>query len=290
MPRPFADFLTLCKPKVIILMIATLWVGMFLGSKTSLSLPLFVLTTLGVALSAASAAVINQLADRHIDAKMVRTAARPVSSGRITPKTALWFAIILGVLGLSILIIFINLLTAFLTFLTVLGYAFFYTLYLKHATPQNIVIGGLFGAMPPLLGWAAVTNQIEANALLLVLIIYAWTPPHFWALAIHRYEDYKNAGIPMLPVTHGIPYTKLFILLYSLLLFAVSLLPFVTNLSGMVYLITALVLGLAFTKQTFVLYARPSNGNALKTFYFSIVYLLLLFIALLFDHSLKNAI
>jgi heme o synthase len=282
----FLDFFTLCKPKVVGLMLITTWVGMHLATTKIIPYPIFIFTTIGIALSAASAAVLNHLADRHIDIKMSRTEQRPIACGRIVPKHALWFAIFLAILGLTILTFQVNSLTALLTFSTMLGYAVCYTLFLKRATPQNIVIGGAAGATPPLLGWTAITGEIQADALLLVLIIFTWTPPHFWALAIYRIEDYQKANIPMLPVTHGIAYTKLITLLYTLLLFAVSLLPFVTGMSGNLYLIAATILGLLFIRQSYLLYKTDSKKVALKTFSFSIVYLLLLFIALMLDHHL----
>lgn len=278
------DFFTLCKPKVIAVMLVTTWVGMHLATQSFVPFSIFAFATLGIALSGAAAAVFNHLADRHIDAKMTRTHSRPMACGRISPKEALYFALVLSVAGLLILMFCINMLTAVLTAITMLGYAICYTLFLKRATPQNIVIGGAAGATPPLLGWAAVTGDIQADALLLVLIIFTWTPPHFWALAIHRVHDYKKAKIPMLPVTHGIAYTKLCILLYTLLLFAVTLLPFITGMSGQLYLGSAVLLGLLFLKSAFKLYRDDSNKSAYKTFSFSIVYLMLLFIALMVDH------
>jgi len=278
------DFFCLCKPKVVALMLLTAWAGMHLSTRSFVPLPAFLFGTIGIALAASAAAVFNHLADRHIDAKMTRTFHRPIASGRISPKTALYFACLTATLGLSILSVFVNFLTALLTAITMLGYAACYTLFLKRATPQNIVIGGAAGATPPLLGWTAVTGKVEADALLLVLIIFTWTPPHFWALAIHRLQDYKNAEIPMLPVTHGIAYTKLCILLYTFLLFAVTLLPFVTGMSGPLYLTAALLLGILFIRYTFKLYWDVSNRFALKTFSFSIVHLLLLFTFLMIDH------
>jgi len=283
----FYDYLTLCKPKVILVMLITTWVGMHLATHTWVPWNIFIFATLGIALAGGSAAIINHIVDRHIDAKMTRTERRPIASERISVRNAILFSIILGFSGLLILAIFVNLLTAFLTLVTVLGYAILYTLYLKRRTPQNIVIGGAAGAMPPLLGWTAVTNELSAFAWILVLIIYAWTPPHFWALAIYRKNDYEKAKIPMLPVTHGIPVTKLYIVLYAILLLLVTVLPFVIYMSGIVYLIAALILGLAFLTQTILLYKSDSPLVAYKTFGFSIIYLLLLFTALLLDHYLK---
>lgn len=282
------DYLTLCKPKVILVMLITAWVGMHLASHTGIAWDLFLFTTLGIALSGASAAIINHLVDRHIDAKMIRTEQRPIANGRISVQKAFLFSCILGTLGLSILAFFVNKLTALLTLATLLGYAVLYTMFLKRKTPQNIVIGGAAGATPPLLGWVAVSNEISAYALLLVLIIFTWTPPHFWALAIHRCEDYKRANIPMLPVTHGLAFTKLYIVLYTILLCIVSLFPFITGMSGILYLIFASLLGIAFLIQTLILYRSHKTKTAMQTFSFSILYLLLLFGALLLDHALQN--
>jgi protoheme IX farnesyltransferase len=278
------DYLTLCKPKVILVMLVTTWVGMHLATNTQVPWHILIFGTLGIALAGGSAAVINHLVDRHIDTKMTRTQHRPIAANRIPVRNAYLFSAVLGISGLLILAIFINPLTAYLTFATVFGYAILYTLFLKHQTPQNIVIGGAAGAMPPLLGWTAVTGQTSAFAWLLVLIIFTWTPPHFWALAIHRKDDYENANIPMLPNTHGIPFTKLFIVLYAILLFLVTLLPYAAHMSGVVYLIAAILLGTAFLIQTVLLYRTESSQTALKTFSFSILYLLLLFGALLIDH------
>ena len=217
---------------------------------------------------------------------MARTKKRPVAQGRVSIRQAVWFAVVLGVIGLMVLGLFVNELTAALAFITIIGYAGVYTGFLKRATPQNIVIGGLAGAAPPLLGWTAVTNQLDAHALLLVLIIFVWTPPHFWALAIYRFEDYKQAEIPMLPVTHGIRYTKLHILLYTVLLLVVSILPFVVGMSGLLYLVGALVCGARFLYWAVMLYRRDDARIAMFTFRFSIVYLMLLFVLLLIDHYL----
>lgn len=283
----FADFLTLCKPKVILMMLITSWVGMFLAKPGSFSLKILFFATLGIALTGSAAAVINHLVDRKIDAKMLRTQLRPLASERISVLAAIIFALALGVLGLSLLLIFVNALTTILTLFTLGGYAVLYTVFLKRATPQNIVIGGAAGAMPPLLGWVAMSNHIHPHALLLVLIIFVWTPPHFWSLAIFRYQDYLKAKIPMLPVTHGIPYTKLSIVLYTLLLMATSVLPFVVGMSGWFYFFTALLLGLIFLLQTLRLYRSSTLKTALNTFSFSIVYLLLLFAVLLLDRMLS---
>ena len=281
------DYLILCKPKVILVMLVTTWVGMHLATVSFVPLDILLFGTIGIALSGGSAAVINHLVDRHIDAKMARTENRPLVCKRVSLYQAALFASILGVGGLLILSIFVNPLTAFLTFLTVIGYAVFYTIFLKRRTPQNIVIGGAAGAMPPLLGWTAVTGELHALAWLPVLIIFTWTPPHFWALAIYRKEDYQNAQVPMLPVTHGVPFTKLCMVLYTLLLFALSLLPYATQMSGIIYFTAAIVLGVGFLTHTLILYKSCSNPMALKTFSFSITYLLLLFTALLIDHYIQ---
>ncbi len=267
-------------------MLITAWVGMSLASAHGISWKIFFFGTVGIALSAAGSAVANHLLEAKIDAKMKRTAQRPVATGRIRVKNAIFFAFLLSTAGLLILYFFVNPLTSLLTTITVFGYAIFYTLYLKRATPQNIVIGGLFGAMPPLLGWCAVSDDLNPYALLLVLIIFTWTPPHFWALAIYRHEDYQKAEIPMLPVTHGISFTKLCIVLYTLLLFIISLFPYITGMSGVFYLSVAIGLGLVFLIQSIQLYFVKTNTFALKTFNFSILYLLLLFAVLLIDHYL----
>jgi len=282
--RLLADYLTLCKPKVIMVMLVTTWVGMHLATQTFVPWRIFIFGTLGIALAGSSAAVINHLVDRHIDLKMIRTAQRPLANKRISVYNALLFAIILGIGGLLILTFLVNPLTAFLTFTTILGYAVVYTLFLKRRTPQNIVIGGAAGAMPPLLGWTAVTGELSAFAWLLVLIIFTWTPPHFWALAIYRKDDYQKANIPMLPITHGIGFTKLYMVLYTILLFLSTLLPYAMNMSGPFYLVCAIILGSLFLIQTLVLYRVDSPALAGKTFGFSITYLLLLFSALLIDH------
>lgn len=282
------DYLELCKPKVVALMMLTAIVGMILASPTFPSVHVLFWGNLGIALAASSAAAINHLIDRHIDTKMMRTHKRPIASGRITPRQAILFSVLIGVLGLAILNEFINTLTSVLTGLTLIGYAGVYTLYLKRATPQNIVIGGAAGAAPPLLGWTAVTNSVTAEALLLVLLIYTWTPPHFWALAIYRCEDYKKANIPMLPVTHGIPLTKLCILLYTILLFVVSLLPYLINMCGVTYLVGSSLLGLYFCYRSWKLYRSDVLQDAMRLFHFSITYLNLIFIILLADHYISG--
>lgn len=280
------DYVELCKPRVVLLMLLTVVVGMYLAAPGWVDPSLLLASLLGIGLCAGSAAAINHLVDKRIDAIMARTKKRPVASGQVSVLQALWFALIMGMLGLTVLIAFVNPLTALLTFVTLIGYAGVYTGYLKRATSQNIVIGGLAGAAPPLLGWTAVTNQLDPQALLLVLIIFIWTPPHFWALAIYRYEEYQHAQIPMLPVTHGIPFTKLNVYLYTILLVVVSVLPFVIAMSGLFYLIGALVLGARFLFWSHKLYCTDKPVVAMQTFRFSIVYLMLLFLFLLIDHYL----
>lgn len=282
----YKDYLELCKPKVVLLMLLTVVVGMYLAVPGWVPIDLLMASLLGIGLSAGSAAAINHLVDKRIDAIMARTRKRPVAHGRISTRQALGFALSIGFVGLLILAVFVNMLTAFLTFFTLIGYAGIYTGYLKRATPQNIVIGGLAGAAPPLLGWTAVTNQFDPNALLLVLIIFTWTPPHFWALAIYRFEDYKDAEIPMLPVTHGIPFTKLNIVLYTVLLILVSLLPYFVGMCGLFYLAGALILGGRFLYWALILFRSEKPVTAMYTFRYSIVYLMLLFFFLLFDHYL----
>lgn len=280
-----SDYWALCKPRVVALMIITAWVGMLLASPAdSFPLNAFCFGSLGIALCAASAASINHLVERHIDIHMRRTQHRPIATGRIQPKQAFIFSLFLGALGLSLLHFFVNDVTAWLTLASLLGYALFYTLYLKRATPQNIVIGGVAGAAPPLLGWSAVSGDISPFGILLMLIVFTWTPPHFWALAIYRCEDYAKAKLPMLPVTHGIPFTKLCILFYIILLIATTLLPFLTGMSGVIYLFCALGLGLGFLYYGLKLYFSDNPLVALHTFTYSIIYLFALFLAFLLDH------
>lgn len=280
------DYLELTKPKVVVLMLITSLVGMFLATRAGVPWTILLFGNLGIACCAGGAAVVNHVVDRRIDAVMTRTHKRPIAEGRVAPTSALIFALLLAVLGMALLLVFTNALTAWLTLASLLGYAVIYTGFLKRATPQNIVIGGLAGAAPPLLGWVAVSGHISAEPLLLMLIIFAWTPPHFWALAIHRKEEYAKADIPMLPVTHGEHYTKLHILLYTLVLLAVSLLPYVIHMSGPLYLVCALVLGVRFLQWAWVLYRGSRPHAAIKTFKYSIGYLFVLFIALLVDHYL----
>ena len=280
------NYYELCKPNVVLMMLICAFVGSLLASKTVAPLSLIAISMLGIGLCASSAAAINQIIDRKADANMSRTENRPIPQGEISPTKASIFAIALGFLGSTILVLYVNTLTAILTLGSLIGYAFIYTIYLKRATPQNIVIGGLAGAAPPLLGWTAVTNSIDPNSLLLVLIIFAWTPPHFWALAIHRKDDYAKENIPMLPVTHGVQFTKLQIILYTIIMILVSIFPFVVMMSGLFYLIAALVLGSIFLYYSFALYFDESDEYALPTFVYSIYYIFFIFAALLIDHYL----
>ena len=278
------NYYELCKPNVVLMMLITALVGSLLASKALAPLSLIAFAMLGIGLCAASAAAINQIIDRKADANMNRTENRPIPQGEVSPVNASIFAFILGSLGATILVIYVNTLTALLTLASLIGYAFVYTVYLKRATPQNIVIGGLAGAAPPLLGWTAVTNSIDPNSLLLVLIIFAWTPPHFWALAIHRKDDYAKENIPMLPVTHGVQFTKLQIILYTIILILVSLLPFVVMMSGILYFISAVILGVIFLYYAVRLYFDEDSVSAFPTFVYSIYYIFLIFAALLIDH------
>jgi len=280
------DYLELTKPKVVVLMLITSLVGMFLATRAGVPWTVLLFGNLGIALCAGGAAAVNHVVDRQIDSVMARTHKRPLAEGRVSPAAALTFAFVLGVSGLALLLTFTNALAAWLTLASLIGYAVIYTGFLKRATPQNIVIGGLAGAAPPLLGWVAVTGQISAEPLLLVLIIFAWTPPHFWALAIHRKAEYAKVNIPMLPVTHGVHYTKVHILLYTAMLLAVSFMPFATHMSGPRYLAAAAVLGARFLYWAIALYRDSRPHAAIRTFKFSIWYLFALFIALLVDHYL----
>lgn len=280
------DYLELTKPRVVALMIVTALIGMCMAVPGWVPWQPLVLGNLGIALCAGAAAAINHIVDERIDQQMARTQARPVATGRITQRDAILFAAALALLGVWVLVVWVNVLTAVLTVASLIGYAFIYTMFLKRATPQNIVIGGLAGAAPPLLGWTAVTGEIHGHGLLLVLIIFAWTPPHFWALAIHRREEYASVGIPMLPVTHGVGFTALHILLYTILMFLITLMPFATHMSGAIYLVGAVVLGVIFLYWSIEI-MRGQNVNApMKTFKYSITYLLVLFIIMLVDHWL----
>ena len=278
------DYLELCKPSVVALMMLTAVIGMFLATPGMVPWQVLVFGNLGIALCAASAAAVNHLVDRRIDAVMARTRARPMVRGAVDTRHAIAFAAVIGVAGMAILMVLVNPLTAWLTLASLVGYAFIYTFWLKRATPQNIVIGGLAGAAPPLLGWTAVTNEVHGYALLLVLIIFAWTPPHFWALAIHRKEEYAKVEIPMLPVTHGEKHTALHVLLYTLILIAVTLLPFATGMSGPLYLLGAVVLGLGFLYWAVLLMIGKDPRVPMQTFWYSIIYLMALFVVMLLDH------
>lgn len=278
------DFLELTKPRVVALMLITALIGMCMAVPGFVPWEPLILGNLGIGLCAGAAAAINHVVDERIDQKMSRTTNRPVATGRVSQTEALIFAALLAVLGAALLAWTINVLTAVLTVASLVGYAFIYTMFLKRATPQNIVIGGLAGAAPPLLGWTAVTGEIHAHGLLLVLIIFAWTPPHFWALAIHRKEEYAAVGIPMLPVTHGNRFTALHILLYTILMFLITLLPFATMLSGWIYLVSAIVLGVIFLYWSIEILREKNPKAPMETFKYSINYLLLLFVAMLADH------
>jgi protoheme IX farnesyltransferase len=286
---PFRQYYELTKPRVVALIVFTAIIGMFLAVPALPPWDKAVLGSLGIWFAAASAAAINHLIDARIDAVMARTAHRPLPTGSLQPRQVLLFAIGLGLLSMTILVIGVNLLTALLTFASLIGYAVIYTGWLKRATPQNIVIGGIAGAAPPALGWAAVTGELHPHALLLVLIIFVWTPPHFWALAIYRREDYARAMIPMLPVTHGVEYTRWHVLFYTLLLVVVTVLPWLTGMSGLFYLGGALVLGAAFVWYAVRLMNPPNERFAMQVFNYSIVYLMALFAFLLIDHWVMPA-
>jgi protoheme IX farnesyltransferase len=283
----FLQFLALAKPRVVSLIVFVAVIGMFLAAPGLPPPGVVFAATLGIALVAGAAAAINCLVEQKIDALMARTRARPLPRGEISSAQTVTFACAVGGVGLWLLHQFVNPLTMWLTLATFVGYAIVYTVLLKPATPQNIVIGGASGAMPPVLGWAAVTNEVAPEALILFLIIFAWTPPHFWALALYRTREYARAGLPMLPVTHGPRYTQLMIVLYTLILFAVSLLPYAIRMSGLVYLIAAAALGGLFLLYAVQLWRDYSDELARATFKYSIVYLAALFSALLFDHYLR---
>ena len=287
-PPLWRRYLELTKPRVVALITFTAIVGTLLASPGAPPLEALVWGNLGIALAAACAATLNQVLDRRIDAQMARTRARPLPSGQLSERQALVFAAVLGVSAMTILAFLVNLLTAALTFLSLIGYAVIYTVWLKRATSQNIVIGGAAGAAPPVLGWAAVTNGIDPNALLLSLIIFVWTPPHFWALAIARRDEYARAGIPMLPVTHGVAHARLQVLLYTVLLVVVTLLPFLTRMSGLIYLAAALVLNAGFLYYALALKISAREELPMRVFRFSVTYLMWLFAALLVDHYLPT--
>ncbi len=287
-PSRWRLYLALTKPKVVALIVLTAVVGTLLATPGLPPLDALLLGNLGIGLAAASAATINQLLDQRIDARMMRTRSRPLPTGGLTERQALVFALVLGVLSMLILWFLVNPLTALLTFASLIGYAIVYTVWLKRATPQNIVIGGAAGAAPPVLGWAAVTGTIDPNALLLFLIIFAWTPPHFWALAIARRDDYAKVGIPMLPVTHGVEFTRLHVLLYTVILVLATVLPYLTGMSGLIYLVSAGVLNTAFLYYAIELKRKPRAELPMKIFRYSIQYLMWLFLALLVDHYLPT--
>ncbi|MFT4797728.1 MAG: protoheme IX farnesyltransferase [Candidatus Azotimanducaceae bacterium] len=278
------DYLEMCKPRVVLLMLLCATVGMFLATPGMVPLHILIVGNLGIALVAGSAAALNHLVDSKIDADMARTRARPMAQGRVSNLQGSIFVAVTGILGTVILALYINPLTAWLNLASWIGYGVIYTVFLKRATPQNIVIGGLFGAAPPLFGWTAVTGSIDAGGLLLVLIIFAWTPPHFWALAIERKEEYRKVDVPMLPVTHGVAYTKLHILLYTIIMIIVSIMPFLIGMSNLLYLASALVLGAGFLYWSLVLFKTDNRKAPMATFRYSITYLGLLFVALLVDH------
>lgn len=281
--RQFAD---LTKPRVTMLAVFCAVIGMFLAAPGMVSPQVLIAGTAGIWILAGGAFAVNCLIEQRIDAQMARTKGRPMARGELSSRQALVFALILAAIGSALLYAFVNPLTMWLTIATFFGYAFIYTVLLKPTTPQNIVIGGLSGAMPPMLGWTAVTDQISPESALLVLIIFVWTPPHFWALALYRVEDYKKSGLPMLPVTHGSEFTRLQILLYTVLLTAVTVLPFVIKMSGWLYLVCALILGVEFIRHAWGLYKDYSDARSRKTFAYSLWYLAALFAALLFDHYL----
>ena len=280
------SYYELCKPNVVYMMLICAFVGMLLAEESVSSFGYLLVSLTGIAFCAASAAAVNQVIDRNTDASMTRTDQRPLPKGELSPTHASIFAFVIGALGAMILYFFVNTLTMILTISSLIGYAFIYTVYLKRATPQNIVIGGLAGAAPPLLGWSSVTNTIDPYALLLVLIIFVWTPPHFWALAIYRKDEYAKESIPMLPVTHGVEFTKLQIVLYTIILFIVSVLPYIVLMSGIIYLVSALILSSIFLYYSIKLFVSKDNEIAMKTFQFSIYYIFLIFLALLVDHFL----
>ena len=281
------DYYELTKPRVVMLIVFTAIVGMFLSVPDWPGSSALLFGTLGIGLASSAAAVFNHVLDARIDIQMMRTRGRPLPQGKLTEKKALVFASVLCVISMSMLVFLVNPLTAILTFVSLMGYAVVYTVWLKRATPQNIVIGGAAGAAPPILGWTAVTNEIQAGALLMFLIVFVWTPPHFWALAIARKEEYAKVDIPMLPVTHGEAYTRLNILLYSILLVLVTILPYLIGMSGVIYLATTLVLDAVFLNYAIQMYRKPEEKELpMRMFKFSIAYLGYLFAALLIDHYL----
>ncbi|RDV24844.1 protoheme IX farnesyltransferase [Alteromonas aestuariivivens] len=285
-PASWRDYYELTKPKVVLLLLLTALVGMCLATPGWVQWHVLIAGMTGIGMLSSAAAVINHVVDHRIDSQMARTVNRPVVKGKVSVTQALVFAIILALAGYAVLDIWVNRLTAFLTLASLVGYAVVYTMFLKRATPQNIVIGGLAGAAPPLLGWTAVTGEVHAHALLLVLIIFTWTPPHFWALAIHRERDYARAQVPMLPVTHGVEFTKTSVLLYTVLLCLVCLLPYLVGMTGMIYLAGSSVLNFGFLRHAWKLKFAANDKTAMQTFKFSILHLMLLFVVLLVDHYL----
>ncbi len=284
------DYLEMCKPRVVLLMLLCTLVGMFLATTGMVAWDILLFGNLGVALVAASAAALNHLVDATVDARMARTKNRPMAQGRVSNLQGAVFVGITGIAGITILAVLINPLTAWLNLASWVGYGIIYSVYLKRATPQNIVIGGLFGAAPPLFGWTAVTNSVDGGGLLLVLIIFAWTPPHFWALAIDRIEDYRKVDVPMLPVTHGEQYTKVHILLYTIIMIIITILPYVIGMSNLLYLLCAISLGAGFLYWSLAMLAGRNPRAPIETFRYSIFYLMALFVALLADHYLMPVV
>lgn len=278
------EFIVLTKPRVNLLIMFTAIVGMLLAHQSTLDYELILFASIGIGLAASAAAIINHVVDQRIDSIMDRTKSRPLVNGSIKPLHAIYFALFLSITSITMLYLLVNALTALLTFLSIIIYSVIYSVYLKNLTSQNIVIGGIAGAMPPLLGWTSITNQIEPFPLVLFLIIFLWTPPHFWALAVYKYEDYKKADIPMLPVTHGRDFARLHIFLYSILLFCITLFPYIFGLSGFIYLIGVVLIGLKFTIDAYSLMISKSAAEAIALFKYSITYLAVLFALLLLDH------
>ena len=278
------EFIVLTKPRVNLLIMFTAIVGMLLAHQSTLDYELILFASIGIGLAASAAAIINHVVDQRIDSIMDRTKSRPLVNGSIKPLHAIYFALFLSITSIMMLYLLVNALTALLTFLSIIIYSVIYSVYLKNLTSQNIVIGGIAGAMPPLLGWTSITNQIEPSPLVLFLIIFLWTPPHFWALAVYKYEDYKKADIPMLPVTHGRDFARLHIFLYSILLFCITLFPYILGLSGFIYLTGVVLIGLKFTIDAYSLMVSKSAAEAIALFKYSITYLAVLFALLLLDH------
>ena len=278
------EFIVLTKPRVNLLIMFTAIVGMLLAHQSTLDYELILFASIGIGLAASAAAIINHVVDQRIDSIMDRTKSRPLVNGSIKPLHAIYFALFLSITSITMLYLLVNALTALLTFLSIIIYSVIYSVYLKNLTSQNIVIGGIAGAMPPLLGWTSITNQIEPFPLVLFLIIFLWTPPHFWALAVYKYEDYKKADIPMLPVTHGRDFARLHIFLYSILLFCITLFPYILGLSGFIYLTGVVLIGLKFTIDAYSLMISKSAAEAIALFKYSITYLAVLFALLLLDH------